>query len=107
MTLPMNDNDPSTESWQRLARSVRAERAQAPGADESAPFGFATRVAALAAEKRREQLVAAWGRWSLRGAFCSLFVAGAAIFWLHSPPPAEAMFEVPDLKIPVPAAVAE
>jgi hypothetical protein len=43
----MSTQDPSRQSWSRLVAAAR--RAPAPAAaDESAPYGFATRVAALA-----------------------------------------------------------
>ncbi len=69
--------NPSEKSWQRLVALAR----RAPGAsDESAPFGFSTRVAALAFE-RREPAPSMFARLSLKAAAvaCALAIAAVAI----------------------------
>jgi hypothetical protein len=67
---------PFDKSWQRL---VSAARRAAPAADESAPYGFSTRVAALAFE-RAQPSPSALARLSLRAAFiaCALAVVAVA-----------------------------
>lgn len=56
----MNPIDPQ-HPWQRLAAAAR----QTPEGAESAPYGFATRVAALAASSERA-VGSLWERFSLR-----------------------------------------
>jgi hypothetical protein len=68
----MNDPD---KSWQRLVAAAR--RAPAPG-DESAPYGFSTRVAALAFEARPAQ-ASAFARFSIRAAAVALLLAAIAV----------------------------
>jgi hypothetical protein len=66
---------PEEKSWQRLVAAAR--RAPPPG-DESAPFGFSTRVAALALENRRAP-ASAFARYSLRAAAVAGLLAVAAV----------------------------
>jgi hypothetical protein len=62
----MNDFE---SRWQRMVSAAR----QAPVADEgTAPYGFATRVAARALSEERPMLLAVFGRFSVR----ALWVAG-------------------------------
>jgi hypothetical protein len=63
-------------NWQRL---VSAARRASPDADEAAPYGFSTRVVALAFE-RAQPSPSAVARLSLRAAFiaCALAVAAVA-----------------------------
>jgi hypothetical protein len=67
---------PFDKSLQRL---VSAARRAPPAADESAPYGFSTRVAALAFE-RAQPSASAFARLSLRAAFiaCALAVVAVA-----------------------------
>lgn len=64
------------KSWQRL---TSAARRAAPAADEAAPYGFSTRVAALAFE-RSQPSPSSVARLSLRAAFiaCALAVLAVA-----------------------------
>jgi hypothetical protein len=66
---------PDDKSWQRL---LAAARRAPPAGDESAPFGFSTRVAALAFERRQAP---AWdfARMSLRAAAVAGLLAVAAV----------------------------
>jgi hypothetical protein len=60
--MNQNINDPR-HPWSRLtaaAREVRAER------DESAPYGFATRIAALAFAQERSVVASLFDRFALR-----------------------------------------
>ena len=67
-------NDPE-KALQRLLAAAR----KAPGAgDESAPFGFSTRVAAMAFEGRRPG-ASAFARLSLRAAWIACLLALAAV----------------------------
>lgn len=70
----MNSSEPN-QSWQRLAAAAR----RAPAADETAPYGFATRVAAQACAAQRPE-VSLLERFSLRalGVACLMAVLGAA-----------------------------
>jgi hypothetical protein len=66
---------PEEKSWQKL---VSAARRAPPAGDEAAPFGFSTRVAALAFESRE---ASAWSfaRFSLRAAAVAGLLAVAAV----------------------------
>ena len=66
---------PDDKSWQKLVAAAR--RAPAAG-DESAPFGFSTRVAALAFE-RPSTPESAFARLSLRAAAVAGLLAVAAV----------------------------
>jgi hypothetical protein len=68
----MSEHD---KAWERLVAAAR----KAPGAgDESAPFGFSTRVAALAFEAARPQ-PSAFARLALKAALVACLLAlGAA-----------------------------
>lgn len=63
------------KAWQRLAAAAR----KAPSAgDESAPFGFSTRVAALAFEPGQPS-PSIFGRFALRAAAVACLLAIAAV----------------------------
>jgi hypothetical protein len=67
--------NPADKSWQKLLAAARmAPRA----ADEAAPFGFSTRVAALAFEQGRPQ-PSVFARLSLRAAAVACLLAVAAV----------------------------
>jgi hypothetical protein len=66
---------PDDRSWQKL---VAAARRAAPPGDESAPFGFSTRVAALAFGNRRSP-VSEFARLSLRAAAVAGLLAVLAV----------------------------
>jgi hypothetical protein len=66
---------PDEKSWQKLVAAAR--RAPASG-DESAPFGFSTRVAALAFESR-PSTTAAYGRLAFRAAAVAGLLAVASV----------------------------
>jgi hypothetical protein len=66
---------PDDTSWNRLVAAAR--KAAVPG-DESAPFGFSTRVAALAFEQR-EAPASAFARLSLRAAAVAGLLAVVAV----------------------------
>lgn len=66
------------EAWDRLTGWFRRARPS----DESAPFGFATRVVAQYREARQNELFRIWERMSIRAAIgCACF---AAIFGVYS-----------------------
>jgi hypothetical protein len=66
---------PEEKAWLKL---VAAARRAPPAGDESAPFGFSTRVAALAFE-RAEPQVSVFARISLRAAAVAGLLAIAAV----------------------------
>jgi hypothetical protein len=66
---------PEEQSWQKL---VAAARRAPPAGDESAPFGFSTRVAALAFEGRQAP-APSFARYSLRAAAVAGLLAVAAV----------------------------
>ena len=68
----MSDFD---KAWERLTAAARKAPA---GADESAPFGFSTRVAALAFEAGRAQ-PSPFARLAIRAALVSFLLAAAAV----------------------------
>jgi len=63
------------QAWRRLAAAARRG---APVRDESAPYGFSTRVAALAFAGER-QAPSAFARLSLRAALVACLLAVAAV----------------------------
>jgi hypothetical protein len=63
------------KSWQRL---VEAARRAPPAGDEAAPYGFSTRVAALAFEKAPPQ-ASVFGRMALRAAGVACLLALVAV----------------------------
>ena len=68
----MSDFD---KAWERLAAAAR----KSPGAaDDSAPYGFSTRVAALAFEAGRPE-PSAFGRLALRAALVACLLALVAV----------------------------
>jgi hypothetical protein len=67
--------NPDEKAWQRL---VAAARKAPPAGDESAPYGFSTRVAALAFE-RRGPSASVFARLSLRAAAVAGLLAVAAV----------------------------
>jgi hypothetical protein len=68
-------NDPQ-KSWQRLVAAAR--QAPPPAGDEAAPYGFATRVAALAFA-RPDPGPSIFARYSLRAAAVAGLLALAAV----------------------------
>jgi len=66
---------PDEKFWQRL---VEAARKAPPAGDEAAPFGFSTRVAALAFEQRPSPAFL-FARTSLRAAAVAGLLAAAAV----------------------------
>jgi hypothetical protein len=69
------------EIWSRLAALAR--RAPAEIRDEAAPYGFATRVAALALGRPAESVAALFSRYALRAlaVACVLALAGVSASW--------------------------
>jgi hypothetical protein len=67
----MNDFE---KTWSKLAKAAR----QAPAGDESAPFGFSTRVAALALAAERPA-PSSFARLSLRAAVAACLLAVVAV----------------------------
>jgi hypothetical protein len=66
--------NPREKSWQRL---MEAARRAPPAGDESAPFGFSARVAALAFDRDRPQPV--FGRMALGAAGVACLFALVAV----------------------------
>jgi hypothetical protein len=96
--MPQNPRDP----WSRLtaaAREVRDER------DTTAPYGFATRVAALAMAQE-SRISSVFDRFALRAlGVASLLALGSVAFNYNAvsmPPPASAMASVEQLELAVP-----
>jgi len=67
--------NPREKSWQRL---VEAARRAPPAGDESAPYGFSTRVAALAFEQVQPP-APVFGRMALRAAGIACLFALVAV----------------------------
>ena len=84
----MNPENPSWEKLVALARRAQDERA------ESAPYGFSTRVAALAMAAERQVSVTLFERWSWRAlAIAGMFAAVAvAANYTSSPSAADDEF---------------
>lgn len=72
----MNPDSNLPGSWDKLVAARRALLAAAPRTDdESAPFGFAQRIASRALFLQRHRQLSWWTRWSLRAAGASAVVA--------------------------------
>ena len=73
--------------WNRVSRKHRELRSQPPAEDDTAPFGFSTRVVAKWSEWRADahrRAVAAWERMSIRAAIfgvAAVVVVAAVQFW--------------------------
>lgn len=95
----MNADPETTSAWEKLAARHRLVRAtESP--DDSAPFGFAQRIAAQAMALRRNERLAWWTRWSMRAA--ALAGLAVVIMALKAPPsnPAGPLLSAPGLEIP-------
>ncbi len=87
----MNSNSPHTP-WSRLTAAARtaAARTAADGREAAAPYGFATRVAALAMAQERK-VASLFERFAFRalGTACLLALLSAAVnYSVFSPVPA-------------------
>ena len=89
------------ESWEKLVAARRAALAAAPPAqDDTAPFGFAQRIASCALALQRHRQLAWWTRWSLRAAGAAS-VAAALVALARAPESVSApLLGVPSLEIP-------
>jgi hypothetical protein len=92
-------NNPSETPWDRVAASRREAVAAMPLTDEVSPLGFTTRVVALWAERRQNETLCLWGRWSLRAAIGGLLAAGVMAFFSH-PQTTGGTLKVPEIEIP-------
>jgi len=89
------------DSWDKLVAARRAALAAAPRTnDESAPFGFAQRIASRALSLQRHRQLSWWTRWSLRAAGASA-VAAAMVALARAPETGSGPLMVaPALEIP-------
>lgn len=97
--------DPSDYLWNKVASALRVARASVENPVERAsapPFGFQTRVIAVAREARKKQALALWRRWSLRTACCTAAVFGMALFQTLRSQPQDVLIRVPGLEFPQP-----
>ncbi len=101
----MNPN-PSRDAWSRLAAAARPHR---ESRDESVPYGFATRVAALAFVQERS-VVSVFDRFAFRalGVACLLALGSLALNYNalvvpHAGSGAIPMAAVDDLELAAPA----
>jgi hypothetical protein len=74
---------PSTD-WNSLAKTLKVNgvgnATSDHSADDTAPYGFATRVVALwTAARDAEAQLARWQRWSLRAAFGTCVILGLVL----------------------------
>ncbi|MEZ5302489.1 MAG: hypothetical protein R3F11_17915 [Verrucomicrobiales bacterium] len=103
----MNEEPQTSAAWRKVASAaVKAGAADPAVADDSAPFGFATRTAAGWKAQRRAEALSMWRRWSLCGAACSVALLGIAVLVAKpsSSKPADqppAVFSAPDVEVPV------
>ncbi len=99
---PPRDN---TDPWVSLVTASRqaADPADAQTTNDDAPFGFATRVVAQWRDRRRNEQLAVWQRWSLRAAACSvalLVIAVASGIREQSTETASLLLPIPSLELP-------
>jgi len=77
---PEHGLPPAPPAWQRLMAAAREARSEAPRRDDSAPYGFSTRVVALWRQAQEEERrLALWQRLSWRGAFASLTLCALVV----------------------------
>ena len=85
--------------WNRLTAARKARRSQA--GNESAPFGFATRVVALWRETREaDRRLALWQRVSWRAAIASLALCGLVALAQRTGTSHSLLLEPPSLDLP-------
>jgi len=65
-----------SDKWERIAAGIASD---ATPIDESAPYGFSTRVVAAWRDMQRDEALRRWSFWSLRAAFCSVLLCGFVI----------------------------
>ena len=97
----MNSDSNLPDSWEKLAAARRGSLAMRPSAlDETAPFGFAQRIASRAMALQRHRQLAWWTRWSLRAAGAAT-VAAALVALARTPEHASSpLLAAPALEIP-------
>ena len=98
----MNSEINPPDAWAKLAAARRAVLTTRPTSlDESAPFGFAQRVASCAMALQRHRQLAWWTRWSLRAAGAAT-VAAALVALARAPEStaASSLLAAPALEIP-------
>ncbi len=100
-------HNPTDHLWNKVASALRVARATVENSVERTPeppFGFQTRVIALAREARREKALALWRRWTLRTACFSVVVFGMALFQSLRSQTQDDLMQVPVLEFPQPPA---
>ena len=92
----------TTAAWEKLAAARRRARvATTPASDETAPFGFAQRIAAHAMELRRNERLAWWTRWSMRAAFSAGIAAVLVALFSPAADLRAPLLAAPSLEIPM------
>jgi anti-sigma-K factor RskA len=87
--------------WNRLTAARKARPAQAEAGNETAPFGFATRVVALWRETREaDRQLALWQRVSWRAAIASLALCGLVALAQRAGTSSDTLLEPPALDLP-------
>lgn len=98
----MNPNE-DIKKWDKVLRGAKAEGLQPASRsreNESAPFGFSTRVVAQWIDSRRDAALALWRRWSWSAAACAMVLAVGSVFMVPSHPDEDMLIPTPELEIP-------
>ena len=97
----MNPNSNLPDTWEKLAAARRAALTTVPpSADDTAPFGFAQRIASRAMALQRHRQLAWWTRWSLRAAGAAAVAAGLVALARAPESGSTALLAAPALEIP-------
>ena len=88
-------------AWEKLAAARRRSVTVRPSSmDETAPFGFAQRIASRAMALQRHRQLAWWTRWSLRAAGAAAVVAALVALARAPETASNPLLIAPALEIP-------
>ena len=97
----MNTDSNPSDSWEKLAAARRRSVAVHPSLmDDTAPFGFAQRIASRAMALQRHRQLAWWTRWSLRAAGAATVVAALVALARAPETASNSLLVAPTLEIP-------
>lgn len=95
----MNADPETASAWEKLATRRRLAKAT-EARDETAPFGFAQRIATQAMDLRRDERLAWWTRWSMRVAVLAGITAGIVALRSSGQDGVRPLLSPPGLEIP-------
>lgn len=97
--------NPEEQAWRKLVEAARRARAERDERDTAAPYGFATRVAALAMAERRPRATALMERFSWRALGVAALLAVASVAASYALPSTTTSATADDEALPDPSTV--